>query len=644
MSRAGAPDPRGDWRDDPRSRSWTLSIVVLTLALLTVACGSGSKSTGSGVSQAKRQVGSGAFKPVGARIKGGTVTWAQGPQSPPTYIFPLANAQTFSVTNLSQFQALMYRPLYWFGNDNRATINYDYSLASKPVFSDQNRKITIKLNNRYSWSDGEKLTSANVLFFMDLLIANPTKFGAYAPGLLPDNVASVSAPDATSVVFELKKSYNSTWFLYNQLSEITPLPLAWDRTSLSAPVPRSYSRPTKSQARAVYEFLDAQAKNTSKWASSPLWSVVDGPWKLRSFSNTGEADFVPNPTYGGPSKPTISEFKELPFTGEQAELNVAKTGPDNLTIGWIPAANLPQSSSVKKEGYKVFNAFNFSYNFFPLNLNNPKFGKVFQQLYFRQAFQMLVNQPGWIHAFFNGAAIATEGPIPINPTNAFNDKLDSTGLYHFDIRAAKKLLTAHGWAIEGGSAVCRRPGSGATHCGAGVPAGLSLSFNLDYQAGPVALDQEMRDLKSNAAQVGINLQLTTHPFASVISTATQCTPKQPTCKWTAQNWGGGWVYSPDFYPSGEVLFQTHAVANFENWSDPTADRLIAASTTGSDQVAQANLSKYQDYVIRQVPVVWLPNIAGNPVPGGSTIVSEHLGGFSTNAYSYITPEKYYLTR
>jgi peptide/nickel transport system substrate-binding protein len=102
--------------------------------------------------------------------------------------------------------------------------------------------------------------------------------------------------------------------------------------------------------------------------------------------------------------------------------------------------------------------------------------------------------------------------------------------------------------------------------------------------------------------------------------------------------------SPDFYPSGEELFQTHAVANYENWSDPTADQLIAATTTGSDLESQANLAKYQDYIINQVPVVWMPNVAGNPVSGGAPIVSQHIGGFSINAFSYITPETYYLTQ
>ena len=46
---------------------------------------------------------------------GGTVLWAQPPSATPNYIFPFASFAFFSVANLTQFQYLMYRPLYWFG-------------------------------------------------------------------------------------------------------------------------------------------------------------------------------------------------------------------------------------------------------------------------------------------------------------------------------------------------------------------------------------------------------------------------------------------------------------------------------------------------------------------------------------------------
>ena len=118
--------------------------------------------------------------------------------------------------------------------------------------------------------------------------------------------------------------------LYNELSQITPMPLAWDRTSLSQPAPTSDNGhlpdTTKAGAAAVYKFLDTQRKQLGSWATSPLWSVVDGPFKLQSFNTDGEVTLVPNPDYSGSPKPSISKLVELPFTSEAAIYNAGALG------------------------------------------------------------------------------------------------------------------------------------------------------------------------------------------------------------------------------------------------------------------------------------------------------------------------------
>ena len=50
------------------------------------------------------------------RSSGGTATYALPPSNTPNYIFPFASSTYFSVVNSEDFQYLMYRPLYWFGN------------------------------------------------------------------------------------------------------------------------------------------------------------------------------------------------------------------------------------------------------------------------------------------------------------------------------------------------------------------------------------------------------------------------------------------------------------------------------------------------------------------------------------------------
>src|SRR5438309_7742077 len=87
-----------------------------------------------------------------ARLTGGTATFAELPDAKPNYIFPLTSGGYFSVANLSQFQFLMFRPLYWFGQDGKVALNSSLSLANEPVHTDGGKTVTRKLKG-WNWSD-----------------------------------------------------------------------------------------------------------------------------------------------------------------------------------------------------------------------------------------------------------------------------------------------------------------------------------------------------------------------------------------------------------------------------------------------------------------------------------------------------------
>ena len=127
-----------------------------------------------------------------------------------------------------------------------------------------------------------------------------------------------------------------------------------------------------------------------------------------------------------------------------------------------------------------------------------------------------------------------------------------------------------------------KPGSAAGECGTGINQGEGISFTLDYQSGVVAVQDEMNDLAATAKKVGITINLTTHPFATVVGAAVPCTPSQATCKWEANNWGAGWIYGPCYLPTGEPLYNPGSAANAGSYVDPTSKMpsLIAATITG----------------------------------------------------------------
>src|SRR6202046_522189 len=206
---------------------------------------------------------------------------------------PVHGPPDVSNVNLFDFTYLMYRPLYWFGTGVQPTLNTSLSLASAPVFSGRN--VTINLKN-YKWSNGTPVTAQDVMFWINMDRAVPQDWFDYSPGAFPANVSNIKVVSSTELTMTLKKTYSSYWFLYNELSQITPMPAAWDRTASAT----SNCDTTVSDCAAVYSYLAAQAKDLDPSATTPPGAIGDGPWKLSAFNADGHITFVPNKSYSGP--------------------------------------------------------------------------------------------------------------------------------------------------------------------------------------------------------------------------------------------------------------------------------------------------------------------------------------------------------
>jgi peptide/nickel transport system substrate-binding protein len=645
-----------------RHRSLAVAGAVV-VALVAAACGSSSNnSTSSGAppsiaSVAGPTTGPGLNLPTapsGTKVSGGTIYFAEGSQAPPNYIFPMYSFAVCSTVNANQLMINMWRGLYFYGQNYSPSIYYPKSIGQKPAISTDGKTYTIKLNS-WKWSDGEQVTGRDMVFWMNIVKASPaTEWCGYAPGYFPDNVTSYSSPDPSTFVITFNKSYDPSWVLNSELSQIFPIPLAWDRTSLTQPAPTSDNGhlpdTTKSGAAAVYKFLDKQSKDLGSWASSPLWKVVDGPYKLQAFDTSGKVTMVPNPAYSGSPKATASVV-ELPFTSEAAIYNQVKSGgPSALSIAGLPSQYAPQLSSLGSSGYSVNKAASYSFNYFPLNMNSnaptspggEPVRYILRQAYFRNALQHLIDQNGWIHAFLYNTAIPTCGPIPFAPPSPLvNTSAISTAPCSFSPTTAKQELSSHGWkVVPGGNTTCQNP----SLCGAGIKAGEGISFSIDYLSGVVSTQNEMNDLASQAKKLGISISLTTHPFATVISTGAPCTPDKPTCKWTAENWGAGWIYGPSYLPTGEQLYNPGSAANAGSYNDPKLTQLITQTIVGP--LAQENqaLTNYATYVGQTDPVIFGPTSVG--IYGGvaATLIDKKLGGYTANALGFMSPEDWYLTK
>jgi len=611
-----------------RSKRLVAGLAALVAAGLVAAGCSSSSSAPPGAS--------------GKATKGGSVTFAELPSSQANYIFPFLPLAYFSVSNSQQFQYFMYRPLYWFGGENtQPTVDYGLSVANAPVYSDGGKTITISLKG-WKWSNGETVDANDVVFWLHMMYAEYDNWGGAGPTSfsIPWSVTSLTASGNT-LTLHLNKAYSSLWYTYNQLSQLVPMPMAWDVTSLTAKA-GSGGCTTDSAAdkwakcKAVYNFLAAQAKATSTYATSPIWKVVDGPWKLQSFTTDGNDSFVPNPKYSGSPKPQISVFKLVPFTDDSTEYTALKTG--SLNIGYIPSADLAVKNASQVlpgtnplgSAYKLAPNYDWGFAYYQINFKNPAFGPVFKQLYARQALEYVADQSGMSKAVYRGYAYPNTGIAPAQPvTNQWLSSAQKAnggqGPYPFSISKATSLLTSHGWKNVGGVMTCETP----SKCGAGIKAGQQFKFTLDYSTGEAAFTNQVAIYKSDASKAGIDISIVGQTFNTIIGEAVPTNPS-----WQGSMYGL-WIFSPDYEPTGETLFATGAGSNSGSYSDPTMDKLIAATTTSGSISTYHN---FANYAAMQLPFIYMPLTYG--IQG----VSANLHGVVFNPLQTLLPEYYYFTK
>src|SRR5579862_871598 len=195
------------------------------------ATGSGSASAGSGIAMAG-QIGGVPVAATGAE-QAGTITVAGPPSSAPTWILPMVTGAANSVYTVPEFDYQMYRPLYWLTNGVEPKETPAMSLANEPTWSNGDKTVTFTLKSTYKWSNGDPLSSQDVLFWYYLLKAalkeSPANWAYYSPGVgFPDDVTSITAPDASTVVMNLKSAVNPTWYQQDEIGAIQPMPSkAW---------------------------------------------------------------------------------------------------------------------------------------------------------------------------------------------------------------------------------------------------------------------------------------------------------------------------------------------------------------------------------------------------------------------------------
>lgn len=607
------------FRHGLRPKPVAIAAVGASIALLASACASSSSGSAAGGGSGTKQ-------------SGGTATFALPPDATPDWIFPIGTPGHLASYNGS-IQAEMYEPLYNYDTSSGTlAIDEGISTGKAPVYSNGDKTVTISLQN-LSWSNGHPVTSRDVQFWYDLVKFNKTKWGAYAAGDMPDDVTSLTIVNSTTFRLQLSHAFNPGWFTANQLSLITPLPqAAWDVESAGGKV-GGYDL-TKAGAQKVFSYLTAASGKISGYDASPLWKVTDGPFKLRTWTTGGTVTLAKSAAYHGPDAAKLSAVEFLPYTSDQAEFDVLRSG--GVDYGYVPISDISQEKVLQSDGYKIEPWVGWAISYIPFNFSNPTLGPVFRQLYVRQALQYAVNQPAIANDIWHGEATQGFGPIPQTPASQFLSPVQKANPYPYSISKATALLKSHGWSGHAGQAgSCVRPGTGPSDCGAGIPKGTKLQLTILSESGSTETTNMMQELQSSFSQIGAGLTIKQEPLDSVLNDSAICKPSQASCSWQLSFFGtqGSWYFPA--YPSGEQIFASSAGVNLGSYKSTEADKLISATNVSGSATA---MQAYSAYLAKNLPVLWVPN----PDYQVSAIKNT-LTGVLQNPLAAMNPQQWSLT-
>ncbi len=613
-----AARPSGRDRILRRARRAAAAAVAAGAVLGIMAVGASGNTNGTLTHASASSLGTiiyGTLPPAGTPTKGGTITQGQLTGQTPTFIFPIAPGANTSTGTISLL-ASIYMPLYAGPTGAIPKVDEAQSAANPPIFSNGDTTVTIPIKPGLKWANGAPIDANDVVFWFDLLQAaikeSPANWGQFSPGLMPQNVKSISTQGKYDVVMHLTGPYNPGFFLNNNLADtdnVYPLPSTdWNVDSAGGPHITNWQN-NPAVDKKIYDYLAKAGGAVASFATNPLWQDVSGPFKLTSFSATNSSyTLVPNPNYGGAPKAIMSQVQVQTYTGYTSELDALRSGSLDVAVG-IDPSQLAEAPALQSQGIDIFGGPSFGWFGGIINFKDKTddFNNVISQVYVRQAIDYLIDQPAIITGVYKNAAVPAYTEVPSAPFSPYAPQSAGKAPFPYNPSKAVALLTAHGWkVVPNGTTTCAKPGTAANECGAGIPAGTPISFVWANQPESVsttgALESEV--VSSEAKQAaGINITLQTKSFNFLTANYNDQNPAAAkyTNDWGVNNYGGLFV---DYYPTAEGVWNVGGGFNLGDFSDPMANTLMNDSVhSGNPEAIKVEAA----YLETHPPVFFMPD-------------------------------------
>lgn len=419
--------------------------------------------------------------------------------------------------------------------------------ADLPTVSEDNLTVTWKLRDGLKWSDGEPLTSDDIVFTWEI-ISNPDS-GAYNQTAGFDLIESIETPDDVTAIVHYSEPF------VGYLGQFA-----------AALLPRHATG-------------TAETMTTWEWNMKP---VTAGPFIVTDWRSGESITMERNPNYYEAGKPYLDRliFRIAPEPAAQTALMLSGEGQVHL---WPSEDKVDYDALMNGSAEQVLvpGIWNMALDF---NQSMPGDDDpsasaphpILGDIRVRQAISHAIDYDTLINDVFNGQIQSSTSPFAYGWYEC-----EIPRMYNFDAEQAKQLLTEAGW-VEGPDGI--RVAQGAMY----AEDGTRLSLEMQGYTGYEPLERVEQFIAENLKAVGVETNIINYDYSIIFGSYGDGSPRKI----------GDYdmlLFDRGYYlePHGEVMNSYLSTSiptddnpdgdNYFRWINPEADAAIEKAGSTFDQ-------------------------------------------------------------